>query len=227
MKKVKILRIEPVTHDVKRFIVEKPEGYKFTPGQATEVAINMPDWTSKKRPFTFTSLNTDRYLEFIIKGYPLSKYPDHHGVTEQLHKLNIGDELLLGNPWGTIQYKGVGVFIAGGAGITPFIAIFRHLAAENKLSGNQLIFSNKTSDDVILEHELKNLFKENNSLILTLTQKEKENYEQGRINKSLLEKYVNDFSVNFYLCGPKGMVDNLTSVLKSLEAKTESIVLEE
>jgi len=226
MRRVKILRIEPVTHDVKRFIIEKPKGFIFTPGQATKVAINIPGWTNKKRPFTFTSLNSDRHLEFIIKGYPLSKYPNHRGVTEQLHKLNTGDELLLENPWGTIQYKGIGVFIAGGAGITPFIAIFRHLAAENKLSGNQLIFSNKTSDDVILEHELKNLFKENNSLVLTLTQEEKENYEQGRINKRLLEKYVNDFSVNFYLCGPKEMVKNLTGVLKSLKAKTESIVLE-
>jgi hypothetical protein len=227
MKKVKILGIEPVTHDVKRFIIEKPEGFIFTPGQATEVAINIPGWTSKKRPFTFTSLNSDHHLEFIIKGYPLSKYPDHRGVTEQLHKLNTGDELLLGDPWGTIQYKGVGVFIAGGAGITPFIAIFRHLASENKLSGNKLIFSNKTVRDVILEHELKKLFKENNSLILTLTQEEKENYEQGRISKSLLEKYINDFSTNFYLCGPKGMVKSLTDVLKTLKAKTESIIFEE
>jgi len=31
---------EFVTHDVKRFIVEKPEGFSFKPGQATEIAIN-------------------------------------------------------------------------------------------------------------------------------------------------------------------------------------------
>jgi predicted ferric reductase len=34
--------------------------------------------------------------------------------------------------WGAIEYKGEGVFIAGGAGVTLFIAILRQLQAENK-----------------------------------------------------------------------------------------------
>ncbi|MDO8460153.1 MAG: hypothetical protein Q7S74_03520 [Nanoarchaeota archaeon] len=37
---VKILRKEWVTHDVVRLGVEKPQGYKFIPGQATEVSVN-------------------------------------------------------------------------------------------------------------------------------------------------------------------------------------------
>jgi len=44
----KILEIEFVTHDVKRFRVEKPQYYRFTPGQATEVAINKDGWKEKK-----------------------------------------------------------------------------------------------------------------------------------------------------------------------------------
>lgn len=40
---VKILMTEFVTHDVKRLIVERPAGYDFTPGQATEVSINLPE----------------------------------------------------------------------------------------------------------------------------------------------------------------------------------------
>lgn len=38
--KVKVLLIEGVTHDVRRFVVEKPEGYSFVPGQATEVSMS-------------------------------------------------------------------------------------------------------------------------------------------------------------------------------------------
>jgi len=37
---VRITNIESVTHDVRRYQVEKPQGYTFKPGQATEVAIN-------------------------------------------------------------------------------------------------------------------------------------------------------------------------------------------
>lgn len=64
---VKILAIRKVTHDVKRFRVEKPEGYSFIPGQATEVSVNTPELKDEKRPFTFTCLNREPYLEFTIK----------------------------------------------------------------------------------------------------------------------------------------------------------------
>jgi ferredoxin-NADP reductase len=55
---------------------------------------------------------------------------------------------------GRIEYKGEGVFIAGGAGVTPFIAILRQLQAENKIANNKLIFTNKTANDIILKKNL-------------------------------------------------------------------------
>src|SRR3954453_16883459 len=128
---IKIKAIERVTHNVKRFQCEKPEGYYFVPGQATEVSINKEGWKEEKRPFTFTSLNDSPYLEFTIKIYS-----DHPGVTNELDTLAPGDELLVRDIWGAIEYKGPGYFIAGGAGITPFIAILRQLKRENKLNGN-------------------------------------------------------------------------------------------
>jgi ferredoxin-NADP reductase len=111
--------------------VQKPEGYRFEPGQATLVSIDRPRWEKEKRPFTFTSLNDWPDLELTTKIYP-----DLHGVTEQLGALEVGDRLLIEDPWGTIQYKGPGTFIAGGAGVTPFIAILRALARDGRLAGN-------------------------------------------------------------------------------------------
>jgi ferredoxin-NADP reductase len=224
---VKILDIKPITHDVKRFVVEKPKEYEFIPGQATEVAISKPGWTDKKRPFTFTCLNDEPNLEFIIKAYPLDKYPNHSGVTEQIHKLSKGDELIIGEPWGTINYQGPGVFIAGGAGITPFIAILRSLDKDKKLSGNKLIFSNKEKRDVILGREFKKMFANSSDLTLTLTRKKASGYEKGRIDPDFLKKYVNDFTQNFYICGPKQMVSDLKKMLKGLGAKTDTIVFEQ
>jgi ferredoxin-NADP reductase len=66
---VKIIAIIPVTHNVNHYKVEKPKGFKFTPGQAIDLTINQPKWKDKKNPFTFTSLNSDPYLEFTIKSY--------------------------------------------------------------------------------------------------------------------------------------------------------------
>ncbi len=67
---LKIKDIQNVTHDVKSFTIEKPDGYDFEPGQATEVAIDKDGWREEKRPFTFTSLPEDDELEFTIKIYP-------------------------------------------------------------------------------------------------------------------------------------------------------------
>ncbi len=218
---VPILFTQFVTRNVKHFILEKPQGYKFTPGQATEVAINLPEWKDKKRPFTFTSLNRDPVLEFTIK-----RYPEHNGVTDKLHTLAPGSELIIGDPWGTIDYKGTGIFIAGGAGVTPFIAIFRQLREEGKVSGNRLFFSNKTPKDVILEKEFREIFPKED-LVLTVTHKDDVcGYSTEYIDKQFLQKHVDDFSQNFYVCGPPGMVRDVKSTLTKLGANMEEIVFE-
>ena len=187
MHTVKILKAEYITHDVKRFTVEKPAGYTFIPGQATEVSINTPEWKDEKRPFTFTSLNEWDYLEFIIKIYR-----DHKGVTNALGQINAGNELIIREPWGTIQYSKPGTFIAGGAGITPFIAILRDLRKNGQIPGNSLVFSVKTSDDVILEKEFREMLGSDFHTIFT-----RENvmgYRERQIDKHYLIETIKDFS---------------------------------
>src|SRR6476620_9494844 len=99
--KIKIKSIENLTHDVKRFQCEKPAGYEFNPGQATEVSINKTGWEEERRPFTFTALKDAPDLEFTIKIYS-----DHPGVTNELNSLVPGDQLIVRDVWGAIEYKG-------------------------------------------------------------------------------------------------------------------------
>lgn len=216
---VKIIRTGQVTHDVKRFQVEKPEGYSFLPGQATEVSINTGQLRQEKRPFTFTSLNSDPYLEFTIKIYS-----SRNGVTNELGKLKAGDELILRDVWGAINYKGKGVFIAGGAGITPFIAIFRDLQARDEISGNKLLFANKTKSDIILEPEFKALL--GKSFINILSDEKAEGYYYGTISEAFLRNAIDDFGQNFYVCGPPPMMDAVLKQLADLGAAENSITLE-
>jgi ferredoxin-NADP reductase len=216
---VRILHKEDVTHDVKRLEIEKPEGYKFVPGQATEVAVNKPEWRNEKRPFTFTSLNEWPYLEFTIKGYS-----SHKGVTDQIHKLAVGDELLIHDVWGAISYKGRGVFIAGGAGITPFIAIFRQLQKDGTIEGNKLIFSNKTSADIILKEEFEKML--GPDFINVLTEESLPGIYNKRIDKEYLKDIIKDFNQHFYVCGPEKFTEAITEALVSLGAKVDEVILE-
>ena len=217
--KVKILKTKFVTHDVKCFVVQKPVGYNFIPGQATDLTINLKNYKNKRRPFTFTSSNSDQNLEFIIKIYE-----NHNGVTKKLKDLKNKDELIITDPFGAIQYKSSGVFIAGGAGITPFIAILRQLNKENRLKECSLIFSNKTEKDIILKEEFDSM--EDLKKIYILTQEFKPEYENRRINEEFLKDHISNFKQYFYICGPITFVGEIQHILQKLGANTDSIVLE-
>jgi glycine betaine catabolism B len=224
---VKILEIKQVTHDVKRFRVEKPSGYSFHPGQATELSVNRPAWSAEKRPFTFTCLTEDPYLEFTIK-----RYPERHAVTDLLHQLIPGDEVVLRDVWGAIEYKGPGCFIAGGAGITPFLAIFRQLEHERKVTGNTLFFSNKTAADVIEEEQLRSILGPNAFFILSQEKKagdphgKKAGYLYGHIDGDFLRRYISDFHQPFYICGPDPMIHEISGLLTRMGASPETLVFE-
>ncbi len=216
---VKIISSEHLTHDVLRLVLEKPAGITYVPGQAVDISINNPEWKDELRPFTFTSLPEDDHLEFTIKTYPA-----RHGVTNQLLSLGKGDELILHKPFGDIHYKGEGIFIAGGAGVTPFIAIFKNLEKRHEIGNSKLIFANKAKEDIILEEKFSKLLGGN--FINILSAEERQGYAHGLITADFLKKYMDDNLKYYYLCGPDPMMDVVEKQLASLGVAESSIVKE-
>ena len=209
---VTVIEVIPRTHNVKTFRVTKPDGFEFTPGQATDLSLNREGWKENKHPFTYTCLPDDDYLEFTIK-----LYTNPQGLTYQLNTVKPGDEFEISSAWGAIEYKGEGVFIAGGAGVTPFISIFRHLKKENKIGTNALIFSNKTEEDIILKDEFEAMLGKN--FINVITDQPGTRFYNKRIDKTFLENHVKDFSQHFYVCGPEEFTNNILDALKELGCK--------
>jgi ferredoxin-NADP reductase len=216
---VKIDSISHITHDVLRIVTGKPRNYNFTPGQATEISINKKGWIKEKRPFTFTCLPQHDYLEFSIKTYP-----SHKGVTNELLQLKKEDELIVHEVFGAIAYKGEGVFIAGGAGVTPFICIFRDLRAKNLIGNNKLIFANKTRGDIIIAHEFEKLLGGN--FINILSDEKVDGYAHGQITESFLKNYVKDPKEYIYICGPPQMMEALEKQLADLKTDKNLIIKE-
>jgi ferredoxin-NADP reductase len=216
---IKIKSLEHITHDVLRIVTDKPAHYSFKPGQAADLSINKPGWSDKKNPFTFTSLPDKDFLEFTIKTYP-----EHKDVTNELLSMKANDELILHDVFGDIGYMGEGTFIAGGAGVTPFIAIFRYLQSINAIGSNKLIFANKTKADIILEEEFKSLLGDH--FINILSDETIDGYAHGYITDPFLQAHVNDLHNYFYVCGPPPMMDAIEKMLSNLHVDKSFIIKE-
>ena len=221
MTSVKILDIADLTHNVRRYTLEKPAGFAFAPGQATDVSLDEDGWRDTKHPFTFTALPDAPTLEFTIKSYFAT---GGDGLTERLYGYQPGQSLIIREPWGTITYKGPGVFIAGGAGVTPFIAILRDLHHQRKMDGHTLIVSNRTEADIILRDEFEAF--RGLETIWTVTDDAASSLLHERIDEAFLKAHLKDFARNFYLCGPDDMVKQLRGTLKDLGANVENVTWE-
>lgn len=216
--KIEVLHTSFVTHDTNQFITTKPDGFDFEPGQGVEVSIDREGWEEKGRPFTPTSSPDDPVLEFIIK-----EYPERDGVTHELHGLATGQRLEMSDAFGTITYQGPGSFLAGGAGITPFLSILRRLD-EDELAECELHFSNKTPADVICEKELRHRLGKRCHLVTT--RDNAPGYDHGRIDRDYLDERA-DTERNVYVCGTPDFVDDLVEALDDLGVDDDAIVREE
>lgn len=215
---VKIKSIEHLTPDVLQIVTEKPEHYSFKPGQATDVSIHKAGWENELRAFTFTSLPVDNQIEFTIKTYP-----SRNGLTNQLLQLQKGDELILHDVFGDIAYKGEGLFIAGGAGITPFLAIIRQLNLKNELGNNKLIFANKTKADIIHKQAFDRLLGDH--FINVLSDEQADGYAHGHITAEMLKEHIM-LNKPVYLCGPPPMMEAVEKILSEFKIDEKLIVKE-
>ena len=122
-----------------------------------------------------------------------------------------GDTLTFEDPWGAIKYKGPGIFMAGGAGITRFLAILRNLSESGKLDGNAPWFSKKTDKGIFLEEEVRAML--GDRLRLLITGEPSTRHENARIDEKYLEPHAGSFDQYFYVCGPERMVKELSTAL--------------
>ena len=212
-------QIAPVTHDTWHLTFNRPADFTFKPGQAAELALMRDGWRDEGRPFTMTSQPDQPSLEFVIKSYP-----SHDGVTEQIPTLGIGDQVSAEGPFGAITDHGPGVFLAAGAGVTPFIAILKKHQKEGT-TGDHLIFSNKTDADIILKDTFDSLAGCETTYVVT--DQEDTAHLHGMLDRKMLADLVSDKEQPFYICGPEGFVDAMRDALKEIGVMDDHIVTED
>lgn len=215
---------EDLTHDVKLLTFAIPDwaknGTGLGPGSEMMVSLKNAK-TGKSVGSEYSAIyNPDKKntLQLAVK-----KVGDV-GTSGALHQLKVGDKITVRgpNPMGSVpnvdKLKNVNL-IAGGSGITPLYSVARYVLEKKPESKVNLIYANKTPEDIIFHPEFTQMAKENPDRftvihVLSSTGKlsgEKNVYE-GRINQDILDKHLlTDANAVTLLCGPKGMVEALTA----------------
>jgi ferredoxin-NADP reductase len=217
--RIALQNVLQITPDTRHYVFSRPPGYTFRPGQATELALDIDGWRDEARPFTFVGDPNANILSFVIKSSP-----ERDGVTARIAEIDVGQHVMIGDAWGAIEDRGPGVFLAGGAGITPFIAILQDRARAGTLNGCSLHFANKTERDIILRDYWRGLKALDASFLLS-------DPEGGstpeRLDRDYLDTAVSDYDQRFYVCGPQPMEEAVVAYLRDRGVPDERIIRED
>ncbi len=122
------------------------------------------------------------------------------------------------------------VFIAGGTGIAPLRAMLGH-ALEMPHDEIGVFYSARTPDEFAYEQELSELAGRGEiSLVRKVTRADDIEHwtgARGRIGRGDLQGLVHDPATLCFICGPPGLVKEMTAILRGLEVAPQRIRTEE
>ena len=148
--------------------------------------------------------------------------PNGFVADKLLANLKVGDEVISSSPKGFFYYEDLRdcptvIGVAGGAGITPFMAMAKAIADGTEDFNLTIIFNSRTEDSILYKKELEEICAATDKVkvVHVLSREEKEGYEHGHVTAELIKKYApENFSV--YICGPENMYKSVLAEAKKL-----------
>jgi phthalate 4,5-dioxygenase reductase subunit len=131
MTPLRIARAEPAAQGIHRFELRHPHGGPLAPFTAgAHVVVTSPNGSQRKYSLCNDPAETDRYV-IAVKRDPGGR----GGSVDLVDHTRVGDLVPVSEPRNAFELdpKAPGyLFIAGGIGITPIVAMVRHAAATGK-----------------------------------------------------------------------------------------------
>lgn len=189
-------------------IVLKPKGAKmdFTAGQFAFVEIQGKGW-SEPHPFTISSAPSEDNLRFTIKV--LGDW------TRQVREeLKAGGDVMVRGPYGRFDAAKAGdkqIWLAGGIGLTPFLSKLRAMKKGDKRQIH-LVYAAREEQDAIFLDELKSRAKELGNITLIPLFSDEGNFARVDIMEEKLPDPLQTY--DYFMCGPKPMVEGISTDLK-------------
>src|SRR3989338_4049309 len=195
----------------------------YKPGQYMMMELDVVDLEKgNTRPLSIASSPMENFLLFSTKI-------SQSAFKQKFNSLKVGDKVRLKGPMGIFilqeNPKNI-VFLGGGIGITPFRTMIKYSGDKKLPIKLTLLYSNKTTADICYKDEWEVFQKQNPKLkvVHTITDDVSWQGRKGRINEAMIREFCNDLnSTLFYICGPPGMVDGLSNLLKTMSIPSQNI----
>jgi propane monooxygenase reductase subunit len=218
---------DPVTRDMRHLVLRliEPTEIKFFPGQYLDIGI---PGTQTVRSFSManTSSRESGLLEFIIKVYPDGQFSRFLA-----DKLAEGDRLDLTGPFGVFTLREGDndlVFVGGGAGLAPILALLRTLAERGIQRKASFFYGARTRSDLCFEAELRGLEDRlpNFRYLPALSEPAEDDVWDGETGliTDVLKRHASDLTgAHAYVCGPPPMVEAALPLLAALGVEEKRI----
>jgi len=216
-----VVSIEAVTHDLRHLVVRllEPAELTFFPGQYVDIAV---PGSPASRSFSManTSSREGGRLEFVIKVYPdglFSSFLDN--------RLAVGDRLDLTGPFGVFTLREGHdedvVFVGGGAGLAPILALLRSMAERGIERRATFYYGARRRRDLCFSDELSALQEKlaDFRYIPALSEPEDGDGWEGEVGliTEVVKRHEKDLRhAHAYLCGPPPMVEAAMPLLGQL-----------
>lgn len=197
------------SHNVTSFVFEPWKKIEFKAGQYLEwtLAHSSSDSRGIRRYFTIASSPTENFIMLTTKFSDQSS-----SFKTALQKLEQGGEIIVSNLEGEFTLpKDLSkklVFLAGGIGITPFRSMIKYLIDTGEKRNIVLLFSNKTSEDIVFKEILIEGEKKGLRTVYVNTD------EMGYLDEDFIKKEISDWKERlFFVSGPEPMVEAFRKML--------------
>lgn len=230
----RLVRREAVAEGTMAFHFSKPSGFRHQAGQSLLMTlINPPETDSEGDSRTFTVASAPHEAELMIA----TRMRDT-AFKRFLKRAPVGTTVRVDGPNGEmVLHEDVArpaVFLAGGIGITPFIAMARQAATERLPHRLYLFYSNRRPEDAAFLPELQGMEQLNPKYRLIATMTEPENSahpwsgEKGFIRRELLEGHLPDLTGPiYYFAGPPSMTMAMQQMLADIGISEQNMRYEE